>query len=426
MSYLGAHSCWLLFLFVPFYWLLPSVYTLIFLQSFTIAASGVPFYFLTRKVVGEHRTAILLMIGYLFYPTVITNHVDQLHVEPLALPFLLSTMYFFMEGKIWPFVAFATLSMAAQENVPLTVGMFSLYALVKRRSTIWIVLPLILAAVYGVFTFTVVLPWFQGGTPYPATHYFGALGNSPGEVITTCLTRPEIPIRQILDMDRGLYLLKMFQPLLWVTPLFSWELLLVLPSLGVNLVVENSAFRVIPWHYGPTVGAMLCIAAVFGMKRLAEILECRWKIAQAQFALALTMCLVSVSSWPLWFNIGEYFPHGYYPTLKHAAELVAPEKSVVTPMSMHAHFANRKYPFYQMQFDPTFPMSAAWPREKMYEMDYVILDANERRFPPELVTRDLLMSFYTNTNYELILNENNVFVFRHRDRGLRQPSDLTR
>jgi hypothetical protein len=56
-----------------------------------------------------------------------------------------------------------------------------------------------------------------------------------------------------------------------------------------------------------------------------------------------------------------------------------------------------------------------WPQEKMYDLDYVILDGNERRFPEEAVTRDLVMSYYTNTNYQLILNENNMFVFRRRE-----------
>lgn len=51
----------------------------------------------------------------------------------------------------------------------------------------------------------------------------------------------------------------------------------------------------------------------------------------------------------------------------------------------------------------------------MYTMDYVILDGNERRFPQELVTRDLVMSFYTIANYQLIFDENNVFVFHRRE-----------
>jgi len=51
----------------------------------------------------------------------------------------------------------------------------------------------------------------------------------------------------------------------------------------------------------------------------------------------------------------------------------------------------------------------------MYKLDYIILDGNERRFPKITVTRDLVMSFYTNVNYELIFNENNVLVFRRRN-----------
>jgi uncharacterized membrane protein len=412
MSFLGNHAALILFLFVPFYWVAPSIYTLFFLQSTMIALSGVPFFLIARRVVESKRAALLLTIGYLFYPTVVANHVDQIHVEHLALPFLLGALYLFLEQQFWPFVIFALLGMTGQENLALTVGFFGVYAAVKRRGLRWILTPMALALVYGLFVFKVVLPHFASGSGYLPAHYFGALGKTPGDVAKTVVTQPWKLIGQVWDLDRGLYLLKMLQPVLWIAPLCSWEFLLALPSLGVNLVVEEPAFRVIPWHYGPTVGAFLCVAAVFGIKRLAQAMERRWKLAQAQFALAFATCAVSVSSWVLWFNVGEYLPHAYYPTLQRAVEKVPPEKSVLAPVSMLAHFANRQYPFHRMQFDPNLPMAATRPREKMYSMDYVILDGNERRFPMEIVTRELVMSYWTNTNYQLIFNENNVFVFR--------------
>jgi hypothetical protein len=41
----------------------------------------------------------------------------------------------------------------------------------------------------------------------------------------------------------------------------------------------------------------------------------------------------------------------------------------------------------------------------------VVLDANERRFASDMVSRDLVLSFYTNRNYRLAFRESNMFVF---------------
>jgi hypothetical protein len=179
--------------------------------------------------------------------------------------------------------------------------------------------------------------------------------------------------------------------------------------------VNEPAFRVIGWHYNPTAGALLCVAAVFGVRRLAFLMEQKWKWAAPQLGLAFAISAVSIASWPLWFNIEDYLTPSQGPTLQKVLTLVPRGRSVLAPVSMLGHFADRPVALHQLQFDPHHPMEDLWPREKMYQLDYIILDGNEHRFPEDIVTRDLVMSYYTNTNYELILNETNVFVFRRRE-----------
>jgi uncharacterized membrane protein len=415
MSHFGVHVTPAILVGVPFYWLVPSAYTLLLQQSIIIASAGVPFFLLARKVLGTDRAAWLMTIAFLFYPTVVTDHVNQIHWEYWALPYVVGAVYFLEEKRFWPFMLFALLTMTGQESMPLTAGMFGVYAAVRHRGWKWIVSPIVLALAYGAFIFKVVIPHFAGAHGYIVAHYFGDLGKTPGELIMTCLTQPWRVIAQMWDLDRALYLIQMLQPLLWVAPLLCWETLFALPSLGISLLVNESAFRVIAWHYNPTSGALLCVAAVYGVRRLASLAEDKWHWLPGQLGLAFSICVLSLASWTMWFNIGDYLSHGYVDTLQKALELVPPDKSVLSPVTMLGHFAGRPVALHQLQFDPTHPMSDLWPREKMYDLDYIILDGNERRFPKDVVTRDLVMSFYTNTNYELILNENNVFVFRRRE-----------
>ncbi len=415
MSHFGVHVTPAILEGVPFYWLVPSAYTLLLVQSIVIASAGVPFFLLARRVLGTDRAAWLMTIAFLFYPTVVTNQVNQIHWEYWALPYVVGAIYFLEEERFWPFLACAVLTMTGQESMPLTAGMFGVYAAVRRRGWKWIVSPIVLALVYGVFIFKVVIPYFAGTHGYIVAHYFGDLGKTPGELITTCLTQPWRVIAQMWELDRAVYLVQMLQPLLWVAPLFCWEIILALPSLGISLLVNEPAFRVIPWHYNPTSGALLCVAAVYGVRRLSSLSEGKWQWLPGQLGLAFSICALSIASWTLWFNIGDYLAHGYTDTLQKAMELVPADKSVLSPVTMLGHFAGRPVALHQLQFDPTHAMSDLWPQEKMYELDYIILDANERRFPKDFVSRDLVMSFYTNTNYQLVLNENNVFVFRRRE-----------
>ena len=186
---------------------------------------------------------------------------------------------------------------------------------------------------------------------------------------------------------------------------------MVLPSLSINLIINEPGFRVIAWHYNPTVGALLCVATLFGIRRLAKHTTGKWNCLSGTHGLAFTVCALCISSWILWFNPSDYQSRPEGDALRKAESLVLPHKSVLSPITMMARFADRSVVLPLMQFDTRHVMTDLWPREKLYSLDYIILDGNERRFPMEVVTRDLVMSFYTNTNYRLIMNEGNVMVF---------------
>jgi len=266
-----------------------------------------------------------------------------------------------------------------------------------------------------------VIPHFAGPRGYMASVYFGELGRTPGELIRTCLTQPGKVIEQVWHVDRVSYLLALLQPLLLVAPFFSREFLLVLPLLSINLVIDQTAFRMIQWHYNQTVGALLCIAAIFGVRSLSERLNKHWQINNASVVLAFGICAICLTSWPYWFNPREYFPHAYTSTLKRAAALVPPNKSVLAPITMLAQFSNRPLALPLHQFSPKPLIQETWPLEKIYTLEYILLDLNDHRFPPSIATPELAASFSTNTNYKLIFNENKVFVFRRRESARLTP-----
>jgi len=79
ISHFGIHVTPAILVCLPFFWLAPSMYTLLFMQSLVLAASGWPFYLVARQTLENKRAAYFMTIGYLFFPTVVTNHVNQIH-----------------------------------------------------------------------------------------------------------------------------------------------------------------------------------------------------------------------------------------------------------------------------------------------------------------------------------------------------------
>ena len=95
--------------------------------------------------------------------------------------------------------------------------------------------------------------------------------------------------------------------------------------------------------------------------------------------------------------------------------------AVLAPITMLAQFSNRPLALPLHQFSPKPLIQETWPLEKIYTLEYILLDLNDHRFPPSIATPELAASFSTNTNYKLIFNENKVFVFRRRESARLTP-----
>ena len=127
--------------------------------------------------------------------------------------------------------------------------------------------------------------------------------------------------------------------------------------------------------------------------------------------LPLAVLVLSISGWPLWFNHTMFATLPYYDTQQKALKIIPPNKSVLAPLTLLAHLSNREQDYERAQFDPQYRNLDTQPLDRMYQLDFVILDANERRFAQDVVNREVAMSFYTNAAYRVILNENRVMVF---------------
>lgn len=402
-SNFGLHTAFLWVQLLPIFWLFPSVTTLILMQSLFLGLAGVPMYLIARKIFEDHKAAILLALAFLLFPSIASQNVCQIEEPSFIAVYLLFAFYFFMQQRFGLFMLFATISCLGRENVPLAIAMFGVYAALLRRPWKWIVCPLALSVPYFLLAIFVLMPWFRGGHEWHAMGMFTYLGHTPHEIVGNTIMHPGLLIGHLFDEENVRYAVLLVQPLAWLLPFLSPASLMALPDLAINLVADNNALKVIAWHYNVITGTFLFLGAITGLKKLAA--WCARRFGGGGYGITLASCLLLLvlAHWYIWFVPSQYRKLPYHDSLVRALQTVPPDKSVLVPASLQGHVCGREH-WYTLNAFKHKPEFAA-------QFEYVILDANERRFPP-VVTQEFFDALYKNPKYQLIFAENNVFVFR--------------
>ncbi len=406
LSNLAYHAAYFWAFLVPFYALAPRPETLMLLQSLALGLAAVPMYLVARKVLQDEWASVLLATAFIFLPPVVSQNLNQV-MKPSFLPvFLIFAFYFFIERKFGLFMLLAALSSMNRENVPLAISMFGVWALVERRSWKWIVTPAVFGAVYFWFVTFIAMPYFRQGEPWHVARMFGYLGANQNEIFKNAVLHPGLLLSHLLGPDKIEYLVQLTQPMGWILPFLSPASLVALPDLILNLLSVNTALRVIGWHYNMTTGTALFVSCIFGLRKLDQWLQRLIGGGPHRIVLAGTFVALSIAHWFLWFNPSILHELPYHDTLVRAIQLIPSKASVVGSSRIVGELSTRPH------FDQYGVFSYNPELAKKYE--YVLLDANERRFPP-LVTQEVFDSFYKNAAYHLIFAENNVFVFQRVD-----------
>jgi uncharacterized membrane protein len=406
MSFFGDHTDWFMVPLLPIYWLAPYPATLLLLQSAFIAAAGVPIYLLARDALEDSRAAWCMTVAFLFFPAIVSQHVNQIHDTQFIIVFLLFAFYFYHHERFGMFTLFLALSCLGKENVPLTLMMFGVYALVQRRRWKWVIAPWLVSGIASGLFFKFIMPHFRGPIPYRSFSYFGALGDTPMAVLGKAVKNPSLLFATLLTPINVLYFRRLVQPAGLVLPFLSMPIIFALPDLMVNLLVDNTALKSVRWHYNLTVGAFLFVAVIFSVKKLSGWLTRRYGPGRYALGFSIWLVFLSFANRTLWFDPNDYREPPQYNSLRTALAQVPPRASVLVPQTMLTAVADR-WNFNTIQYWLVTKNQPA----KLFQYKYVIIDQNEWR-PMWKVPVEIIQEYTSNPSYELIFNEQNVVVFR--------------
>lgn len=281
-NHFGVHNSLVLILLVPFAVIIPAPYVLYASTILSIAVSAVPIYLIVKEEFKNENLALILGMVYIMLPALVGQVYLSFHEINLVLPFLTFAFYYFVKERFYPFLLAFILGLTVKEDVSLTLFMFSIYAIIKKRDKKWYLFPALLSISWLLVSIKVIIPYFDRSQGYPMISYFSHKGYSFSEIIVDTIFHPCSTLSVLTHPDSLSYLFVLLFPMGVILPLLSSEMLFSVPSLLINMLAESSRFTTVyaktswgtinvPRHMSLMATVFLFISAIYSIKRISSL-----------------------------------------------------------------------------------------------------------------------------------------------------------
>lgn len=322
-SRLGAHVDPVLALFAPLWMLWPSPEMLLVAQAVIVALGALPAFWLGRRWLGDDRLAVAGAVVYLMAPGLQHATLFDFHPVTLAAPLLLFCIWAAEEARWVTLGVCATLAVLCQEQVGLLIAALAVWLWFRhpgrRRAAV-------LLGVGGLawvaIAMGVILPAFalKGGNPHISR--YSSLGDGPGDILVTFLTRPWEAAAVLATPGRIGYVFGLLLPTLFLALAAPLLAAVALPQLVINLFASTGPALTVEYHYAVLLVPALVAASLLGLAllrsrprtdRLGRLLADPGRVAAALVGATL---LVGVFLGPL--PIWGWVPGGWGGSPLHA------------------------------------------------------------------------------------------------------------
>jgi uncharacterized membrane protein len=264
----GDHLSPIVYLFVPFFWLLPGPVVLLIGQSVALALGAVAVFGIARLRLGDERPAAAFAVLYLMNPSLQGINVRDFHAAALAIPLVLGAIFFAETERRWLSGAAVLLLLACREDAALAALGLGVWLALGRRRIVWGgllalgALAVLAADVYW------VIPHFRD-QPYSHLARYARFGTSLGGIVGGLLLHPLGALLSLLTPRRLIYGFAMLAPLGFLPALGRWDLVGAVPALAQNLLSGDPILYNYRTQYQAFVLPFLMLAAIGGYARLA-------------------------------------------------------------------------------------------------------------------------------------------------------------
>ena len=390
-SLLAGHANFVLYLFLPFYWLSPRAETLLIIQSVLLGFAAIPLYGFAKTQLPRWSAA-LVSVAYLLYAPLHGLNFYDFHYLPVSIFFLfclfwaLSTNRTVLTWVLW------AICVSIREDVPVglaMLGVFLVFSGYRVRTGLWMT---VLSLISFVLIKFVIMQ--MAGTWWFANLYEDLMpegARNYGGVIMTLLSNPAYVVSTLITEEKLTYALHLLAPLVFL-PLRRWTYLW--------LLFAGFFFTLLTTGYKPTVSLAfqytshwipyLFAAAVLAMSGMG-----RSRLGVIHRRAALTALLVGVVLHSLSFGailrptkfVGGFQKIPFHVTeaervryrdLRKVIARIPPEASVAATDSESPHISNRvtAYPFRTGSGDAEYLLIRSFRRQDARKNAQRTIDEN--------------------------------------------------
>jgi uncharacterized membrane protein len=163
----GDHTCFILLLVVPLYWVWPHVQALLVLQSCLLAAAAIPIYAIARRYLDSVVLATALAATYLLNPALQNGNLEQFHPEAFLVLSISLAIYAALEWHPKLLVIAVIASLLVKQDTGMLIIPLGVW-IAWRRDFRWGVAIAVGAAAWQAIAFEVIIYAFLGTTSFQA------------------------------------------------------------------------------------------------------------------------------------------------------------------------------------------------------------------------------------------------------------------
>jgi uncharacterized membrane protein len=431
-SFLGVHFSPILFLILPVYAIFQSAETLLVFQSFMLALAALPLYWLARDKLGNKLYALAFAASFLLAPALHGVNTFDFHLEIFTPVFTIFAFYFMEKGRWFMALPFVLLELATIEFAPFIVFFLGLYFLVKaimkgltteRRiglSARKFLFPTIVMGV-AICSFFVAQYTISAINPLKTGNPSGRWdnwGSTMSEAVNNIFRNPvEALIVMITPLEKPLYVIFLFAPVLFLPILAPLTLLLPFPWIVVALLTDYQPYYQPYYQYSAFIIGQIYIGAVLGFSVLFRPNNqgnASRKIMSAMLLLSLILFLFTSPAGLPAYTTRSYRPYGiaiggdlgHFEQVHKVIDMIPRNASVATIHDIFPHVSNRLNAYF-----------LRWPLD--YDVEYVLVDVKSPTF-----TWGLFGSYSDGVTYE-IMHENKYGILASADGVLLLKKDYS-
>jgi uncharacterized membrane protein len=281
MHLFGEHATYVHLLIAPLYALAGGPRLLVLLNSAALVAAGALLHRIAREELGVGAARVVLA-AFLLHPGLQHTWLEYYQPVNLALPCLIGAWDAIRRGNERAALAWSALALVTMENLAATVFALGVFALLRRRRRLGIVLVAAPVA-YVVLLLGVVFPALNPGGYVYGHRLYGDYASSLPEALAH-LARPENLLSRVATAQNAEYLFGLFAPLAFL-PALAPATLALAAQLPLNLVSSWPYAHEIRYHYVAPVLPFLALALIGALRRL----QSRRPVALAAVAVGVAL-----------------------------------------------------------------------------------------------------------------------------------------